>query len=872
MHFHFSLILCTLLLLYYSNDCGASSFKSTDIRRLTPGTTLRGTTKNSHQSIQLSSFFNAGQVLFNLSIPKDTAAKSMGNEQIIRVTTCSEFTKFDTVLFAFEKEISNREHGNFSLGNPFDMNDNDCELLSTLEIPLSPDKYIFILLSGYGSAEGQFEIRANFISTPSSLPLSWGLDRIDQRSLPLDNKYSVSEGGKDVYVYVLDSGVRISHSEFLNEDGSRRAFFGIDIVDRLRTSVDGNGHGTHVAGIIAGKNFGVAKRAVVISVRVLDRRGIGYIARLVEGIEWAVNDVQENSRHPAVITMSLSTPRSSTLNNAVARVVELGIPVITAAGNSMSDSCSFSPASEVSAITVGSINQDDNPSGFSNFGNCIDIFAPGEKILSAWHTGSYATKNLSGTSAACPHVAGTVAALLALNPSLKPREISMMINTTSTKVAVKDDIIQTNSSHDQTMRNITSNVNNLVYIRPLPTLLRDPTPTTGKIFIFAVLALNDMKYNSSNCVLTKRGVERTSSFIASSTSTTDAKPKVNIVLCCSNLILPRCDLDAPPGTSRIVMQLETRDYQARSIFLLLETVTKKSEFLRGVGSALSTHVQILYDPWVIDSKGRRYWAAPSLNQIQRVMLSKAQLALVGCAASIFLIFALALSFCVIHKRKEAKRQAEKEEFERKAAEFELSKEQASNLRDIQKGQADGYRREGIKRMNTDLFGDVLKNMKASAGLITPRFFGGINTPRKTVQDGGKTFVNVRVKNQSTYGTSSGGAGDLGNMIFTRSDDVFTPQSGNHRVIDNFTPQSRAFHTRGWGPFSSFYGKRTENNPERSLSRAPTGNRPPSSIQATPKTAGRRIWETGQLGNYRREQDSSGDVSNDETAPSEGTGD
>lgn len=838
------LAMISFLQLFFVSTALSIAFK--DIRQLVPGATLRGTTRDAERPIQLESVYRAGQVIFNITSPVSQMTTPEQANQIVQVTTCSEFTQFDTILFAYTYNMMRAgEKGSVS-DKPLDANDNDCEEESTLELAISPGQSLFILLTGYGSAEGQYEIRTGFLSLPYPIPLPWGLDRIDQRTLPLNNKYSVLKAGQGVFAYVLDSGVRISHSEFQNEDGSRRAIFGTDVVDRHQYSVDSTGHGTHVAAIIGGRNVGVARRVVIVSVRVLDRNGIGYTARLTEGLDWALADIRRNKRSPAVIAMSLSTPRSEALNAAVARIIEAGIPVVTAAGNSMIDSCSFSPASERSAITVASTNREDSHSDFSNFGGCIDIYAPGEQIYSAWHTGDHAMKNLSGTSAACPHVVGTVAALLADNPSLLPDEISSVINTTATKAVVDDLVLPGNSSNIHASENSTNEINKLVYIRPLPTLLQNPRPEIRVMFIYSVFSLSSAKYDASHCLLTSDVNMKTVELIESTLSIPDFIPSATIALCCSDLDLAGCDINAPSDTSRIVLQIATRDHHASSIFKLLETMIHNNAILAELGSILDAKVNVLYDPWVVDSRGYKYWTAPSLEDIERGKLSTAQLALVGVAACIFAVFLAAIIFCILHRRKERRLRTEKEEFERNAADFEKSNEKVSNLTIIENDPTVGYRKQGIKRENTDLFGDVLRNISASTGLITPRFFGGLMTPRRGGKPEDRLSPNGR-RNGHQHDINSFKERELSNMhMHAKGAGSSTPQSSSIRPSEAFTPQSAAFKQRGFGPFSSFYTRTMGTPRERDRGRPPAANRPSSTIHP-PSTPNRRgPWETGRI--------------------------
>jgi len=233
----------------------------------------------------------------------------------------------------------------------------------------------------------------------------WGLDRIDQRNLPLSATYTYNWTGSGVRAYVIDTGIRTTHTQF----GGRAS----NVFDAFGGSgADCNGHGTHVAGTIGGSTYGVAKSALLRGVRVLDCNGSGSNSGVIAGVDWVTN----NHINPAVANMSLGGGASSALDTAVNNLANSGVPIAVAAGNSNADACNTSPARAANAITVGSTTTSDARSSFSNFGTCLDIFAPGSGILSSWFSSDTATATLSGTSMASPHVAGVAALYKQFSP------------------------------------------------------------------------------------------------------------------------------------------------------------------------------------------------------------------------------------------------------------------------------------------------------------------------------------------------------------------------------------------------------------------------------------------------------------------------
>jgi subtilisin family serine protease len=251
----------------------------------------------------------------------------------------------------------------------------------------------------------------------------WGLDRIGQRDLPLNATYSYTTTGAGVHAYIIDTGLRSTHTQFTGRVGNGAGF-----VNDGQGTNDCHGHGTHVAGTVGGTTYGVAKQVTLHAVRVLSCSGSGSNSGVISGVNW----VTANRINPAVANMSLGGGISTALDTAVNNSINSGVTYAIAAGNSNTNAANSSPARVAAAITVGSSTSSDARSSFSNFGSVVDIFAPGSGILSAWRTSNTATATLSGTSMAAPHVAGVAARIKQSNPGASPATVRNEIVNTAT--------------------------------------------------------------------------------------------------------------------------------------------------------------------------------------------------------------------------------------------------------------------------------------------------------------------------------------------------------------------------------------------------------------------------------------------------------
>jgi len=265
----------------------------------------------------------------------------------------------------------------------------------------------------------------------SGLASSWGLDRIDQRTLPLNSLISTSQNGFGVTAYIIDTGIRADHTQF----GGRVAV-GYDAIGDGQNTNDCNGHGTHVAGTVGGSTYGVAPQVSLVAVRVLSCSGSGSTAGVIAGIDWAT--ANHSAGVPAVANMSLGGTYSVALNTATQNAIADGITFAVAAGNDNGNACNASPASTPNAITVGATSSNDARASYSNYGTCVDIFAPGSGITSSWNTSTTATNTISGTSMASPHVAGAAALLLSANPASSPAQVATAMGNAATTGVVTD--------------------------------------------------------------------------------------------------------------------------------------------------------------------------------------------------------------------------------------------------------------------------------------------------------------------------------------------------------------------------------------------------------------------------------------------------
>jgi subtilisin family serine protease len=302
-------------------------------------------------------------------------------------------------------------------------------------------------------------------------PATWGLDRSDQKKLPLNNTYNYTGDGSGVTAYVVDSGINPTHQEFAG-----RINPGFTSISDGRGTTDCKGHGSHVAGIIGGTKYGVAKKIRITPIRIFDCNGGASLSGIIAGVDWIV----KNGKRPGVINLSLGASPSNTFDAAVTAAHNAGFVVVASAGNFAGEACNQSPARAHKVITVASTDINDKKSYYSNYGQCIDLFAPGANIQSAWFNSAKSTNEISGTSMSAPHVAGVAALYLQMKPTATPDQINYALLNSATASVVGT----IGKDTPNRLLNITNKLNftpvvQPIYVPPIVSPLPPPSPVPG---------------------------------------------------------------------------------------------------------------------------------------------------------------------------------------------------------------------------------------------------------------------------------------------------------------------------------------------------------------------------------------------------------
>lgn len=664
------------------------------------------------------------QVLFKFSLP----AQGEGEEAFadILLSTCppegtapEAWPSFQAVIYIVELEKAERAISRSATIEPLFKSETDCQSHASLSARIRTGVDFVAIVTSAAAYSGRFDLESKLLaSPPTPTPLPWGLDRIDQRKLPLDNEYSVDGlSGAPVVVYVLDSGIRTSHEEF-----EGRAQHGIDTISRKPFAFDCVGHGTHVAGVIGGKSFGVAKGSVLINVRVLGCSGKGFTTSLIEGLEFVLQDYNRRRSSPAVVSMSLNLPKSEAINELVRSVIDTGLPVVTAAGNIDQDSCSFSPASERRTITVAASQPDDTRPVFSNSGRCVDMFAPGEGVLSAWHTGDHAARVLSGTSQACPHVTGAVAVLLSANPKLPPDAVSNMIYSAATFSAVANHtaaVYQNGTTNEEHEEN-----NRLLYVRPIPSFSATDRPPKGNVFIYSILTIGLSGASAvseidrlCNAWLDQSRIRLMQSIFGEASDVGTQPGSVEVWTCCP-LNFNRTHCSDRRNASTLTVRLRQKERLVARSFSRFGAYLENLDNIAYLKEVVAHRDPLLVsvEPWIVDSDGNVFWAAPDLRGPSSEGLTLwSKIAIAVCSAAVAILWCVLT--CVLLRRRGENRRAHEEEVAK--AEYEQMKREQTAVQRLDALHSVESPREQVPRKNTALEGEILANLPSTASLRTP---------------------------------------------------------------------------------------------------------------------------------------------------------
>lgn len=542
-----------------------------------------------------------GQNILQLEVPDEQGKTNL------EISTCigSDFDTFVALL--------NDNPINTSDAVVISESGNDIACLSGrnkafLSTSVQPGTY-YIVVTGNAAEEGIFNITV-IGSKATPTPVPWGLDRIDQRNLPLNSQYSVRQSGENVWIYVVDSGIHASHEEF-----EGRVQEGYDFVNNERDSAaDCTGHGTHVAGIIAGRNFGVAPKSKIISIRVFGCDNKAKSSALIDAIGWILVDSKVKSRENVIVTLMFSTSagESTILGTTIRGLVRSGIPVIVPAGNNAASTCGFYPGSIDDFLTVGSTDSSDDLSTFSNSGNCTNIYAPGTAITSSWHTSENAYRTLSGTAQAAAHMVGVVANLMSLNSNIKSGTVNNILESISTK-----NIVGKVPANDTTR---------FGFVRSVPNFTGKPPPKL-RVFLFTVLGVA-----LPACDASSAGISSMRNTITKILSVKASK----LTVTCSSGLTRMARVEG----KGVELRVEIPERMAASTFAVLEKALGPDK--KSTEDSLGYPFTIIEQPWAVDSTPLVFWGAPSFANADSNPLSTGAVAgaVVGALCLVTILVAL----------------------------------------------------------------------------------------------------------------------------------------------------------------------------------------------------------------------------------------
>ena len=526
-----------------------------------------------------------GQRFFELIIPSESGQTDL------QISTCVG-SDFDTYIALLDGNPINSSDISVVAESGNDLSCKTGRSKGFLSTKVNSGTY-FVAITGRSANEGVFNISI-IGSKATPIPVPWGLDRIDQRKLPLNGLYEVQKSGDDVWVYIIDSGIRASHEEF-----EGRAEEGYDFVNYEKDSAfDCTGHGTHIAGIIAGKTFGVSRKSHIAAVRAFGCDNQAKSSALIDAIGWILVDSKIKGRENIVVTLMLSTSNkdSTILGTTIRGLSRAGIPVIVPAGNNAGNACDFYPGSIHEFFTVGSTDPNDDLSSFSNAGNCTSIYGPGTSITSSWHTSDNAWRNMSGTAQAAAHVVGIVANFVSLNNNVKAGVVKNVVESISSRNIVGD------VPSNETTR--------FGYVRSVPKFMGIP-PSRAKVYLFAVLGIP-----SRLCGQDSRDL---SSLRKSISELLSVKVSRVTAECTSSRKKVR-----QRESKNVQLRIELPERLAAATFNILENALvvkrKKTEDMLGYS------VDVVELPWAVDSTPIVYWGAPSFATTESNSLSAGAIA------------------------------------------------------------------------------------------------------------------------------------------------------------------------------------------------------------------------------------------------------